>query len=180
MSSIIKQQSYGIATETQDGLVSIGDQTFAGVKTFSDGIEIATPLSLDNGMSEAYSIELSGTYNANTYYPIANSSNLPSGVYMLFIYQSTYLAGLSVYQFTWSYGPAAMFTYYTNTTDSVGITLTSGSGHARNGVNAPVARIRGTFSSDGKEYVDISFPGTLSSLNATDGRQVRVYFKRIA
>ena len=38
MSSIIKQQSYGIATETQDGLVSTGDQTFSGVKTFSDTV----------------------------------------------------------------------------------------------------------------------------------------------
>jgi len=34
-SSVIKQQSSGIATETQSGLVSTGTQSFAGNKTFS-------------------------------------------------------------------------------------------------------------------------------------------------
>lgn len=38
MSSVIKQQSSGLATETQDGLVSTGEQTFAGDKTFSGNV----------------------------------------------------------------------------------------------------------------------------------------------
>lgn len=40
MSSIIKQQSSGLATETQNGLVSTGEQTFAGNKTFSGNFTI--------------------------------------------------------------------------------------------------------------------------------------------
>ncbi len=37
-SSIITQQSTGLATDTQPGLVGTGAQTFAGNKTFVDGI----------------------------------------------------------------------------------------------------------------------------------------------
>lgn len=40
MSSIIKQQSSGLATETQDGLVSTGTQTFGGDKTFSGNVAV--------------------------------------------------------------------------------------------------------------------------------------------
>ena len=40
MSSIIKQQSSGLATETQDGLVSTGTQTFGGDKTFSGNVTL--------------------------------------------------------------------------------------------------------------------------------------------
>ena len=38
-SSIITQQSTGLATETQDGLVSTGAQTFAGNKTFTGSVD---------------------------------------------------------------------------------------------------------------------------------------------
>lgn len=37
-SSVITQQSSGLATETQSGLVSTGTQSFAGVKTLVNGI----------------------------------------------------------------------------------------------------------------------------------------------
>jgi len=170
-STVQAKDTSGIAVKSSTGTNLI---TATGTQ-----IETLPGLKLTGGMSDAYSVELSGTYNANTYYPIANSSNMPAGVYMLFIYQSTYNSS-PVYQFTWSYGPAYMFGYATNSSESVAITFISGSGHARNGVNAPLAQIRGTPNADGKQYVDISFPATLPSLNGADGSRVRVYFKRIA
>lgn len=87
-SSVITQQSSGLATETQSGLVSTGTQSFAGNKTFS-GTTIAftgTTINVSGNVltpnrpmfsvySDIYSVGQS--YSTEVFY---QTSNVPSGI----------------------------------------------------------------------------------------------------
>lgn len=88
MSSIIKQQSSGLATETQDGLVSTGTQTFGGDKTFSGNVAVDGDLLISN--TEQYVTMSAGYKNsitANTWYPAYSFGTSQYGLtaFMLFL-----------------------------------------------------------------------------------------------
>jgi len=174
-SSIITQQITGLATETQDGLVSTGAQTFAGDKTFTGSV------SLTNGIVTSYTTNLSGTYAAGTFYSVATNANLGSGTFIAYVYMDTFISGGAGYDWTWISVPFFLRNVATNSSDSISLPSMTGDGHARNGMNSPTIRIRQTPSADGKTYIDVSFAITLTGIdNVTAGKIARVYFKRIA
>ena len=65
-SSVISQQSTGLATETQSGLVSTGTQSFAGNKTFVDGINFGN--------------EVLKNYDEGVWIPTLTFGNLTTGI----------------------------------------------------------------------------------------------------
>lgn len=144
------------------------------------GITTSAPVTLSQGIANAYSITLSGTYTANTFYAVASSTNLSAGTYIAYIYMNTFLAAGAGYQWTWISIPFVMGGFATNSTDSITLPSMTGDGHARNGMNSPSVRVRQTPSADGKTYVDVSFAVTLSALDGSNGKNAVVYFKRIA
>jgi len=80
-SSIITQQSIGLATNTQPGLVGTGAQTFAGTKTFTETVNVNGNVFTPNRpMFSVYSDLYVGggqTYSTEVFY---QTSNTPLGI----------------------------------------------------------------------------------------------------
>jgi len=173
--------SFSTVQAKDAGGIAIKDSTGTNRLTLSaTGIVTSAPVTLSQGISNSYSIALSGTYSANTFYAVASSANLSAGTYIAYIYMDTYISAGAGYQFTWISVPFVMGGFATNSTDSITLPSMNGDGHARNGMNSPSVRIRQTASSDGKTYVDVSFAVTLNGLDSSAGKNTVVYFKRIA
>lgn len=170
------------AVQAKDvGGIALKDSTGTNrIVMTATGITTSAPVTLSQGIANSFSIALSGTYTASTFYAVASSANLGAGTYIAYIYMDTYIAAGVGYQWTWISVPFVMGGFATNSSDSITLPSMAGDGHARNGMNSPSVRVRQTPSADGKTYVDVSFAVTLSALDGSAGKNTVVYFKRIA
>jgi hypothetical protein len=174
--------SFGTVQAKDSSGVFIKDSTATNRLTVtSSQITASSPVSLSSGIVTTYSVTLSGTYSAGTFYSVATNVNLGSGTFIAYVYMDTYIAGGAGYNWTWVSVPFFLANVTTNSGDSISLPTMIGDGHARNGMNSPTVRIRQSPSAgDGKTYIDVSFAITLTGIDNTAGKMASVYFKRIA
>lgn len=148
-----------------------------------------------SGMTPAYTVNVTGTYSANTWYSVFTSTpglktiqttggttiTIP-GIYIAQFYAETHGVGGGFYGWNASSVPF-YFAATTGTNSGNAFTLPAlyGSGHADN--NSVIQlRIRQTSgSTDGGSYIDWLSTSTLTGLdNSSSGKIVRFYLYRIA
>jgi hypothetical protein len=138
-SSVIKQQSTGLATETQDGLVSTGAQTFAGNKTFTGnlGIGTQTPSSYGHGGNNKV-VEIlnpTTTINSQSHYMISSGFNTTGASAIGTV--SWALPNVTASEKLSAYVGATTETGHTLATPATAITFAT-----RNSAGAPAERVR--------------------------------------
>ncbi len=145
---------------------------------FASTITTYRALLLSGGMADTYSGSLTGNYTSGTWYAIANSGNLGSGIFVLQLFVDTYYTG-SVYYMNYASVPFYMYNVSSNNNATFDLPTMFGTGHANNGVAAPPVRLRITSGGAGI-FVDIQPNQTWTGLDNTGGRIVSFNFKRIA
>lgn len=148
-----------------------------------------------SGMTPAYTVNVTGTYSANTWYSVFTSTPglktiqttggttiTSPGIYMAQFYAETWGAGSGFY----SWNAASVPFYFaatagTNSGNAFTLPTMYGSGHADSGSSIQL-RIRQTSgATDGGSYIDWMSTATLTGLdNSSSGKIVRFYLYRIA
>jgi hypothetical protein len=138
-SSVITQQSTGLATETQPGLVGTGAQTFAGNKTFTGnlGIGTQTPSSYGHGGNNKV-VEIlnpTTTINSQSHYMISSGFNTTGASALGTV--SWALPNVTASEKLSAYVGATTETGHTLATPATAITFAT-----RNSAGAPAERVR--------------------------------------
>jgi hypothetical protein len=144
----------------------------------SDGVTQISNLRT-NTLYNEYTKNLSGAYSNGTYYEIANSSQLTSGIYIIRAYVDTYAIGGGTYFCTYVSVPFFFYTQGANNGDTMTLPQMIGSGHAN--LNPPTIRIRLSYSAggDGKTYIEFNPNANWSNVQGVGGATVTFYIKRI-
>lgn len=137
-----------------------------------------------SSMANYRSYTFSGNISSNTWYEVANKSNLSSGVWVVLVYMETWGAGGSVYDVMYASVPFYYHNVSCNETSGLSYILPTlyGSGHAINSNAAPSVRIRATPVATNQIYIEVNFGSiTLTGLDGiTAGKKIFVYFRKIA
>jgi hypothetical protein len=158
----------------------------SGYKTIidtGDGLDVTSGVTRLSNLRTStiyseYTKNLSGAYNAGTYYEIVNSSQMASGIYIVKAYVDTYAIGGGTYFVTYVSVPFFFYTGGTNNTGSVTFPTMLGSGHAN--INPPTIRLRlSTGVSGGLTYLEFDPNANWSNVQGTGGATVTFYVKRI-
>jgi len=154
-----------------DGASIYYGSSYTEAARFASTITTYRALLLSGGMADTYTGSLSGNYTSGTWYEIANSGNLGTGIFILQVYVDTYSANGSVYYMIYASVPFFMYNVGSNNTVTFDLPTMFGTGHASNGVAAPPIRLRLTPSGQGI-FVDIQPNQSWTGLNGTGGRNV--------
>lgn len=131
-----------------------------------------------NTLYSEYTKNLSGAYSSGTYYEIANSSQLTSGIYIIKAYVDTYAIGGGTYFCTYVSVPFFFYTQGTNNGGTVTLPAMIGSGHAN--MNPPTIRVRlSSGSLGGLTYIEFDPNANWSNVQGVGGATVTFYVKRI-
>jgi hypothetical protein len=156
---------YKVFVDTGDGL------------DVTSGVTRLSTLRTSTLFSE-YTNNLSGAYNAGTFYSIVNSSQMASGIYILRAYVDTYAIGGGTYFITYTSVPFYFYTGGTNNNGTQTFPTMLGSGHA--GYNPPIIRLRLSFGVEGGlTYLEFDPNANWSNVNGTSGATVTFTIKRI-
>lgn len=146
-------------------------------------VKTLLPLNVDGGMYAPVSGSLGGSYSANTWYSVTNSSVLTTkGIYVIEYLASTHNAGGALYDWYACTVPFAWNPTYTNSSNAFTFPSLMGSGHADNGQSQSISfRLRQTpGAADGKSYIEFSSTVALSGIDGTGGKNVILSVRRIA
>ena len=162
---------------TSSGNVGIGTTSPAATLDVNGSLSISS-------MANYRSYSFSGNISSNTWYEVANRSNLSSGVWVVLVYMDTYSAGIGIYQVMYASVPFYYNNIAPNETNGLSYTLPTlyGSGHAINAYAAPSVRIRATPIATAQIYIEINFGSSaFTGLDGTTaGKILSVYFRKIA